>query len=208
VATGLHGYPVDRPDPTPRVLWLGSRVLSASVVVFFFGFAFAFVYLKTLNTRGRWNPNLDVPVLFPSVGLAVVILSAVVYGVAVRRLRDDDTGPWQAWAAVAFPLLLATIGLHVWQLGSLPFEPTRGGYASVFVGWTVALVTVELGAAYWLLTVLRGSIRVVGELDPYNNEGPPPHVRHLVASARGFGFFWGVVVTVEIVAYFLLVLVR
>jgi len=42
MTTGLHGYPVDKPDPTPRVLWLGTRVLSAAVIVFFFAFVFAF----------------------------------------------------------------------------------------------------------------------------------------------------------------------
>jgi hypothetical protein len=48
---------------------------------------------------------------------------------------------------------------------------------------------------------------VAGEVDPYE-EGPPPHVRHLVASAHGYRFFWWNVVAVEIIAFVLLVLVR
>jgi uncharacterized membrane protein YhaH (DUF805 family) len=207
LTTGLHGYPIDNPDPTPRVLWLGSRVLSASVVIFFFAFVFSFAYLKAQNSRGRWNPGLEVSVVFSSVMLGAALLSTLAFGIGVRRLRDDDTSAWQGWAAISLLFLAGVIGLHVWQLNTLPFTPTQGGYASVFVGWTAALIAVEIGAMYWLFSVLRGTLRVVGEIDPYDEE-PPPHVRHLVASAHGYWFFWGVVASVEIIAYVLLVLVR
>lgn len=207
MTTGLHGYPIDAPDPTPRVLWLGSRVISASVVIFFSAFVFSFAYLKAQNSHGRWNPGLEVSVMFASVILGAALLSALAFGMGVRRLRDDDTSEWQGWAAIALLFVFGLIGLHVWQLNTLPFTPTQGGYASVFVGWTVALIAVELGALYWLFSVLRGTLRVVGEIDPYD-EDSPPHVRHLVASARGYWFFWRVVAAVEIIAYVLLVLVR
>jgi heme/copper-type cytochrome/quinol oxidase subunit 3 len=207
MTTGLHGYPIDDPDPTPRVLLVGSRLLSASVVIFFFAFVFAFVYLKAQNSRGRWNPGLEVSVVFSTVVVGAVLLSALACGVAIRRLREDDTSAWQGWAAISVLLGVGVIGLHVWQLDTLPFTPTQGGYASVFVGWTVALIAVEVGAMYWLFSALNGTLRVAGDVDPYE-EGTPPHVRHLVASAHGYWFFWRVVAAVEIVAYVLLVLVR
>jgi hypothetical protein len=207
MTTGLHGYPIDTPDPTPRVLWLGSRVLSAAVVIFFSAFVFSFVYLKAQNSHGRWNPGLQVSVIFSSVVLGAVLLSTVAYGVGVRRLGKDGTSGWQGWAAISLLFGFGVIALHVWQLYTLPFAPTQGGYASVLVGWTAALIAVELGAMYWLLSVMNGSLRVLGENDPYE-EGPPPHVRHLVASAQGYWFFWLVVAAVEIIAYVLLVLVR
>jgi heme/copper-type cytochrome/quinol oxidase subunit 3 len=207
MTTGLHGYPIDQPDPTPRVLWLGSRVLSAAVVIFFSAFVFSFAYLKALDSHGRWNPGLEVSVVFSSVVLGMALLSAIACGLAVRRLREDETSAWQGWGAISLVFGFAVIGLHVWQLDTLPFTPTRGAYASVFVGWTAALIAVELGAMYWLLSVLRGTLRVTGEVDPYD-EGPPPYVRHLVASAHGYWFFWRVVAAVEILAYVLLVLVR
>jgi heme/copper-type cytochrome/quinol oxidase subunit 3 len=207
MTTGLHGYPIDSPDPTPRVLWLGSRVLSAAVIIFFFAFVFAFVYLKAQDSRGLWNPGLEVSVILSSVVLASALLSAVACGIGVRRLRQDDTSQWQGWATISLLFGLGVIGLHVWQLGRLPFTPTQGGYASVFVGWTVAFIAVELGAMYWLLSVLRGALRVAGEVDPYE-EGPPAHTRHLVASAQGYWFFLRIVAAVEIIAYVLLVLVR
>ena len=205
--TGLHGYPVEEPDPTPRVVWLGSRMLSASMVIFFFAFAFAFAYLKAQNSHGRWNPGLEVSITFSSLMLGVVLVATVAYGFAVLRLRDDDTADWQAWAAISMLSVAGLIALHVWQLNTLPFDPTHGGYASVFIGWSVALVAVEIGAVYWLFSVLRGALRVNGETDAYD-EGPPPHIRHLVASARGYWFFWCVVAAVEVTAYILLVLVR
>ncbi|MEA2783804.1 MAG: hypothetical protein QOK29_5402, partial [Rhodospirillaceae bacterium] len=202
MTTGLHGYPVDDPDPTPRVLWLGSRVLSSAVVVFFFAFVFSFVYLKAQDSNGRWNPGLKVSPVFSSAVLGCVLVSALVLGVGVRRLREDDTSAWQGWAAISLLFVAGVIGLHVWQLNTLPFTPTRGGYASVFVGWTVALIAVEVGALYWLFTVLNGTLRVVGRADPYD-EGSPPRIRHLVASARGYWFFWRVVVSVEVIAFVL-----
>ena len=41
----------------------------------------------------------------------------------------------------------------------MPFAPGDGGYASVYVAWTAALLIAEIGAVYWMLTLLRGSLR-------------------------------------------------
>lgn len=139
--------------------------------------------------------------------LAAVLVSAIAYGLAVHRLKAGDSAAWQGWAAITMLLGFVAIVMHVWQLDTLPFTPTDGGYPSVFVGWTVALIVVELGAMYWLLSVLRGALRVTRPADP-GDEGAPPVATHLGASAQGFWFFWQVVVVVEIVVYVLLVLVR
>jgi heme/copper-type cytochrome/quinol oxidase subunit 3 len=203
----LGGYPVDRPDLTPRSLTLGSWVLTAATIVFFSAFVFAYVYLKTLNTHGLWNPGHEVSVAFGSVVAAVAVVSAVAYGIGVRRARDDDTTRWQGWATISFLAGLSTIGLHVWRLQTLPFVPTNGSYGSVFVAWTVALIVVELGAMYWLLTLVRGATWVAGAFDPYDR-GSQAQVAHVAASARGYWLFWRMIVIVEILAFVLLVLVR
>ena len=206
--TGLHGYPVDDPDPTPSVLTVGARMVSAAVVVFFAAFGFAYVYLKALDTNGMWNQGDEAPVVLASAILAAVVLSAAAYEVGLHRLRDDNTFRWQGPASASLLLGLVAIALHVWQLGSLPFSASDGGYASVFIGWTVAHIVVELGAMYWLWTLVRGALNLGGgPVDVYDN-GPPVLTGHLVAAARGYRPFWLVVTAVEIIAFVLLVLVR
>jgi hypothetical protein len=96
----------------------------------------------------------------------------------------------------------------VWQLDTLPFAPTDGGYASVSIGWTTALIAVELGAMYWLLTLLRGALRTNRIAADREASGPEPLTPHLVASMRGYGLFWSSVVAIEGIAFVLLVLVR
>ena len=203
----LGGYPVDVPDATPRVLAVGSRVLAGSTIIFFCAFVFAYAYLKLLDTHGSWNRGHEVSIAYGSVVLATALLSAIAYGAAIRQLRDDDTTGWQATAAIALAGGLATVALHVWQLDDLSFAPMHSGYTSVFVAWTVALVAVELGSAYWLFTLLRGSMRVAGVVAP-EDDGSPARVAHLAASARGYWLFLRVLVAVEILAFVLLVLVR
>jgi hypothetical protein len=115
---------------------------------------------------------------------------------------------WRGFATISLVLGAAAIGLHVWQLDTLPFSPTDGGYASVYIGWTAAVVAVELGAMYWLLTLLRGSLRIAGIDADLDANGTQTVAAHLVASARGYRLFWSIVVAIEVVVFVLLVLVR
>jgi hypothetical protein len=147
-------------------------------------------------------------VIFASATLAAFVVSAAVYLVGARRLRTDDLSGWRGLATFSFALGAAAIGLHVWQLDTLPFSPTDGGYASVFIGWTAALIAVEVGAMYWLFTLLRGSFRIAQIETDDDENGPEPLTAHLVASARGYRLFWSSIVAIEAVAFVLLVLVR
>jgi heme/copper-type cytochrome/quinol oxidase subunit 3 len=206
--TGLHGYPVEDPDPTPSVLSVGARVLTAALIVFFTTFGFAYIYLKAQNANGLWNNGQKVSVAFASVTLATFVVSAAAYLAGARRLRADGLDGWRGFATFSAPLGAAAIGLHVWQLDTLPFSPTDGGYASVYIAWTAALIVVEAGAMYWLFTLLRGSLRVAPFDTDGDEDGPGPAVVHLVASARGYGLFWSTIVGIEALAFALLVLVR
>jgi hypothetical protein len=61
---------------------------------------------------------------------------------------------------------------------------------------------------YWLLTLLRGTLRldrVDADLEPI---GPAPRVEHLVASIIGYRLFWTTLVVIEAIAFVVLVLVR
>jgi hypothetical protein len=206
--TGLHGYPVDGPDPTPDSLTVGARVLSAAGILLFSAFVFADVYLKAQDSNGRWNTGEQVSVRFGTATLAAFVVSAAAYLLAARRLRTNGVDAWRGLATISLVLGAAAIGLHAWQLDTLPFSPTDGGYASVYIGWTATLIAVEVGAMYWLLTLLRGSLWTAPIADDLDVSGPEPIATHLVASARGYRSFWLSVVAVEVVAFVLLVLVR
>jgi cytochrome c oxidase subunit 1 len=206
--TGLHGYPVEDPDPTPNTLMVGARLLTAAGIVFFVTFGFAYVYLKAQNSNGLWNKGEQVSVLFGTATLAAFVVSAAAYLLATLRLRADDMAAWQGLATISLVLGSGAIALHAWQLDTLPFAPADGGYASVYIGWTVALVAAELGAMYWLLTLLRGSLRIVAIEKDLDADGPEPLVTHLVASARGYRMFWSTIVAIEVLTFVLLVLVR
>ncbi|MDQ1381455.1 MAG: cytochrome c oxidase subunit, partial [Actinomycetota bacterium] len=206
--TGLHGYTVDDPDPTRNVLMVGARVLTAAGIVFFVTFVFAYVYLKSQNSNGRWNNGEEVSVLFGTATLAAFVGSAAAYFLATRRLRTNNVAGWHGPATVSFLLGAAAIALHAWQLDTLPFAPTDGGYASVYIGWTAALIAAEIGALYWLLTLLRGASRTGRIEDELDADGPEPVVSHLVASALGYRLFWSTMVAIEVLAFVLLVLVR
>jgi hypothetical protein len=206
--TGLHGYVVEDPDPTPNTFMVGARVLSAAGIGFFAAFGFAYVYLKALNSNGRWNNGEQVSVLFGMATLAAFVASGTACLVATRRLRTNGVAGWRGLATSSLVLGGAAIGLHVWQLDTLPFSPTDGGYASVYIGWTATIVAVELGAMYWLLTLLRGSLRVATIGTDFDASGSQPVAAHLAASARGYRLFWSMLVAIEAVVFVLLVLVR
>jgi cytochrome c oxidase subunit 1 len=208
LVTGLHGYPVEDPDPTPNVLRVGSRVITAAGIVFFTAFGFAYVYLKAQNSHDLWNNGDKVSVIFATATLAAFVVSGGAYLIGTGRLRTDGLAGWRGSATFSFVVAAAAIGLHAWQLDTLPFSPTDGGYASVYIGWTAALIAVEIGAMYWLFTLLRGSLRIEQiEVDDDDN-GPKPLTAHLVASARGYRLFWSSIVAIEALAFVLLVLVR
>jgi hypothetical protein len=176
--------------------------------MFFSAFGFTYVYLKAQNSNGLWNAGHDVSVRVGTVTFAAFAASAAAYFVALRGLRTKGVAAWPSSATVSLAFAVAAIGLHVWQLDTLPFSPTDGGYASVYIGWTVALVAVELGAMYWLLTLLRGALRTDRIEADREANGPEPLTPHLVASMRGYGLFWSSLVAIEGIAFVLLVLVR
>jgi heme/copper-type cytochrome/quinol oxidase subunit 3 len=202
----------EQPDIDRRSVTMSSRVVSVSTVFFFGGFLFAFVYLRIQNVNGRWNRG-DVK---PSIMLGGLILAASVIAVAAllgvhRSLRSDDLRRWRAGAVVALFLILAGIVLRIVQLWTLDVNPSSGGYASVMIGWSLALVLVEIGALYWIETLVARSGRIVrSETD----SGATPSVdvaaadQRFLASADGFTLFWCVVAAIELLAYVLLDLVR
>lgn len=202
----------EQPGIDRRSVTMSSRVVSISTVFFFGGFLFAFVYLRIQNVNGRWNSG-DVK---PSIMLGGLILGASVIASAallgVRgSVRSDDVRRWRVGAIVAMLLILAGIVLRIVQLWTLGVHPSSGGYVSVFIGWSLTLILVEIGALYWIETLVARSGRIVRS---ETNSGSKPSVdvaaadQRFLASASGFTLFWCVMAGIELVAYVLLDLVR
>lgn len=202
----------EQPDIDRRSVAMSSRVVSVSTVFFFGGFFFAFVYLRIQNVNGRWNRG-DAK---PSILLGGLILAASVIAVAsllgVRgSLRSNDLLRWRAGAIVALISILLCIVLRIVQLWTLGINPSSGGYVSVLIGWSLALVLVHIGALYWIETLVARSGRIVrSESDSVATASVDVAAadQRFLASAGGFTLFWCVVAAIELLAYVLLDLVR
>lgn len=205
------GNPIENPDRTPGVLLAGGRIFSLSVMFFFAAFVFSFFYLRSIDSNGLWNKGH----LEPNRGISTAILLAVLVGLAafgmvMHRIRKADERGWHGLGIGAVALGGITILLQIVQLASLGFQPSAGGYASVLVGWTAAMIAVEVGALYWLITLVAGQARLRHGIHSVAQESGVvlTSTEHLAASAQAY---WGLnrlVAGVIVLAYVLLALVR
>jgi heme/copper-type cytochrome/quinol oxidase subunit 3 len=141
-----------------RNLWIGARVIAGTTILFFAAFAFAYFYLRSLNNTGRWRPEGVDP--SQRYGLAIVLLfaaSAAVLGYAAWAARQERG--WLAAAGAALALGLAGCVAQVLEYAQLHFGPLDGGYASVFIGWTVFFVVFALLALVWVEILLAEGLR-------------------------------------------------
>jgi hypothetical protein len=100
---------------------------------------------------------------------------------------------------------IAPVAIQVVQYTNLRFAPTSGGYASVFMGWTVLFLFFWLGAVYWVETLLAQSLR--GERGPAESEVSRP-LELLRPSADACLVYVSLMAGIEIVGYVLLYLVK
>ena len=82
-----------------------------------------------------------------------------------RRCSPTRTGPpiegrtWLPMAGAALALALAGCMVQGFEWANLGFSPTKGGYASVFLGWTLLFTVFALVAIYWLEIVFVTGLR-------------------------------------------------
>jgi magnesium-transporting ATPase (P-type) len=204
-AEGLHGYPVDDPDPGPRAIAVGSWVAAGAVIFFAFAFVFAFLYLRSWNSNGRWNAHDDA--LSMPISAALVVMATVaclVMWIGARRFaREHDDGPLRRFGWLAAVLLLAMAVSRLVMLATMGFQPTSGGYASVAVSWTLAMVGLDLALAYWAATVVQGARHA----EPAGGTEAPRR-SHVVQSALGCGLVLSVVAVIEVIAFWMLGVLR
>jgi heme/copper-type cytochrome/quinol oxidase subunit 3 len=146
------------PEIQERNLWLGARVMAGVTVMFFLSFVFAYFYLRSLNNGGRWRPaGIDAPQTYGDVVIVLFVLSAGLFAYADRAARRTRT--WLPAAGLALACGLAACVVQGFEYANLGFSPTKGGYASVFLGWTLLFTVFALIAMYWLEIVFATGLR-------------------------------------------------
>ena len=204
------GNPIEDPDRTPGIVRAGSRIFALAILFFFAAFAFSFFYLQSLDSHGRWNAGNVKPGTALAVGSFVaVLIAAVASARAVREATRDGASDWSTPIGVASGFTLLAVVLGIAGLATLPFAPSAGGYASVYVGWTLSLIAAGVGVAYWTWTIRAGARRRSGLAGDDDGVGAMvPTTENLVASVQGYWDVARVLVLVASVAFVLLVVVR
>jgi heme/copper-type cytochrome/quinol oxidase subunit 3 len=181
------------PEVQERNLWLGVRVMVGVTIMFFLAFVFAYFYLRSLNNGGDWRkPGIDPPQAYGAVIVGLFALSAASLAYADRAARRGRS--WLPVAGLALALGLAGCVVQGFEYTHLGFTPTKGGYASVFLGWTLLFTLFVVFAMYWVEVVFATGLR---------NRGERAYVPHGIEAAS---FYWTLLAVLGVVAWVILYL--
>ena len=181
------------PEVQERNLWLGVRVMAGVTIMFFLAFVFAYFYLRSLNNGGHWRgSNVDPHQAYGAVIVGLFVLSAALFAYADRAARS--AGSWLPAAGVALVLGLAACVVQGFEYANLGFSPLQGGYASVFLGWTLLFTVFVLVALYWLEIVFATGLR---------HRATEAYVPKGLAAAS---FYWTLLVVLGVIAWVILYL--
>ena len=212
---------VERESPRimERNLRVAAQLWASAIVFFFFAFLFAYFYLRALNQTHLWKPHgVDAPVATGTLVAALVVASAIVAWVGARRLGDGNEAAWRSAGLAALGLGVAALVVQVIQWSTIDFGPTDGGFASVFLGWTVLYAIFVLGSLYWLETLVATAFRHRGAgpsgHEPGAASGDPHRTGDDIAlplslqpaGASAFAFQWAVLAGVGVVTWIVLYL--
>lgn len=154
--------------------WTGVRLALGGLSFAFGSFVFAYFYLRSLNSDGMWHPaGFTGPQQWAgAVIMLLVVIAAGVQWAGLTRIKAGHKGIWLRAATAALVLGLAAIGLQIWQLFNLPFQPGAAGFASVFVGATPIFIVVLFSLLVWLETLI---MRARAIRDIHFVEQPPTY---------------------------------
>ncbi len=192
--------------------WTGSRLAIGSMSFGFGAFIFAFFYLRSLNSHHLWYPaGFTGPQVWAgTLIMALIVASAAVQWLSLQRIKAGHKGAWLAGAGVALVLGLGAVGLQVWQLLNLPFQPGASGFASVFTGASPVLAVVVFSVMVWL-EILIMRCRPLPEVSFV--EQPPTFaevfaVERFQSSLSAFTVVWNYLAVVTVVLWILFYLVK
>jgi heme/copper-type cytochrome/quinol oxidase subunit 3 len=195
---------LEPPEWQPRAIWVGARQLCGAAAFFFLAFVFAYFYLRSLDLDKDWKIGHNIN---PSLGLGVAIVVALVLSAALLRAAAVRPELTVRAGVIALLLLLAAVVLQVVAWTKLGFGPASGGYASVYVGWTIFYAVFALMSAYWIETQVATAWR-------RRRHGVAPTPADVLtdetltrANLEACSFFWAFYVAIGVVTFVILYLV-
>ena len=191
--TGPYIEPEPR-DWQPRAMWVGARLLCGAAAFFSMAFVFAYFYLRSLNVNHAWK----VGSVHPSMGLGVAIVLVLIASAGLLRIAGTQPMRTVSAGFGALALALLALALQVIEWFTLGFGPGSGGYASVFIGWTVLYMVLALGPMYWIEIQVASARRT-------RREGPgPAGAPMMAAEMEACSFFWMFYVAIGVLAFVIL----
>jgi heme/copper-type cytochrome/quinol oxidase subunit 3 len=193
---GSEAEYMEPPEVQERNLWIGARVIAGTTIMFFAAFVFAYFYLRSLNNSNEWRPpGVDPPQRY---GLAIVLLFAVSAGLlAYAAWAAREKRGWLPAAGIALVLGLAGCVVQVFEYANVHFSPTDGGYASVFIGWTVLFVVFVLLTMYWVEVLFAEGLR---------NRGVGAEEALVPVGLSDVAFYWSLLAGIGVLTWAILYL--
>jgi heme/copper-type cytochrome/quinol oxidase subunit 3 len=193
---------LEPPEWQPRAIWVGARGLCGAATFFFMAFAFAYFYLRSLDTNGDWK----IGHVSPPVGLGIAIVVVLALSAGLLRAASLRTALTVQAGGAALVLVFLAIALQCYTWTTLGFGPASGGYASVYVGWTIFYAVFALMPAYWIETQVATAWR-----RGHSRIGPTPAdvltgERLTRANLQACSFFWSFYVGIGVVTFVILYL--
>ena len=191
--------PYIEPEPRewqPRAMWVGARLLCGAAAFFFMAFLFAYFYLRSLDVNHGWK----IGKVNPPVGFGVAIVVVLIASAVLLRIAGSQPTRTVSLGGAALALALLGVVLQIVEWFTLGFGGASGGYASVFIGWTVLYVVLALGSLYWIETQVAATWRA-------RREGPGHGGAQMMsAEIEACSFFWAFYVAIGVITFVILYL--
>lgn len=186
---------------TDEMATLRARLIMAALAFGYAPFVFSYAYLHIINQNNMWLPK---GVTHPSMNVAMLsfgsmFLSGIIYLYGQLRLRmNDDQGTFRASMWLSWLLGVVAFAGYIYTLGHLDkaFNPGGifpnpfggGGYVSVFVSFSIAILPLLFCTLFALLGIANRARM------GYYSKGQ-------MAGVNGMGEIWGFTVAIAFVHF-------